>query len=201
MHKIFILLTLFFILPLSAALITGVSVASYSSQIASPYFRPAYATIDESGLGVNGTHTTAPENYMWLSAYGELAPRIVYDLGGSYVLDSLRVWNYNEANQYLNRGAKNVEILVSTNNVNFTSLANVVFNKAPGVSNADFSQTISLVTQPIRYIKLDIKNNYGDAGYTGLSEIQFYGSVPELSTRILLVLGLIASYFIKKIPQ
>ena len=203
MQKYFILfLTVLFILPLSAALITGVQVASYSSQIASPYFRPAYATIDGAGFDlVNGYHTTAPENYMWLSILGDLAPKIVYDLGNYYNLESIRVWNYNEVNQWLNRGAKNVDILVSANNINFTSMGSYVFNKAPGLGNVDFSQSISLVAQQVRYIKLDIKSNYGDANYTGLSEILFYGSVPEPSTEILFCLSLLLSIFSLRIRK
>lgn len=198
MQKYFIFfLAMLFILPLSAALITGVQVASYSSQIASPYFRPAYATIDGSGLdAINGYHTTAPDGYMWLSAYGDLAPKIVYDLGTYYNLENIRVWNYNEINPWLNRSAKNVDILVSQDNINFTNMGSFIFNKAPALGNIDFSQIFSVAVSHIRYIKLDIKSNYGDTGYTGLSEIQFYGaSIPEPSTWILLLVSLWLSLF------
>lgn len=195
--KKYILLCILLQSVLYAAQITTVEIENYTSQIASPYFRPAYACIDGSGLGANGTHTTAPENYMWLSAYGDLAPKITFDLGSIQFLESVRIWNYNEIAPWINRSVKNMNILVSTDNVTYTLAKSIVLAIAPASSIVDFSETIFLQSANVRYVKFDIQSNYGDGGYSGLSEVQFYG-VPELSTGLYLVMSLLGAALWRK---
>jgi len=187
-----------------------------SSELIENFDRDADYTLDESGLTpttINGTltHSTGPNGEMWLNTDNgccggvsntgpndnDSDPEIVFDVGSTQYIEALQVWNYNESGDYRWRGANDVEILISTDNVNFTSLGTTNFAVAPGVSGFDYSQFFVLNSNT-RYVKLDIASNHGAPdSFIGLSEVKFFAGqplvavIPEPSTFLIWALGLI----------
>lgn len=195
--------------PVQAAVITGVTIEGFSSQLAGGFNRLAVHTVDGSGFEPNGpgTHTTSPNNTMWLSNGTFTTPNdpigafpnsyIEFNLGDNYVLESFTVWNYNEAtSQLFTRGANLVNISVASEvGGTFTSLGNFNFNIAPGANNVDFGQSIDLssfaAAEDVRLVRFDILSNHGgDNNFVGLSEVRFFGTVvPEPSSATLIGLS------------
>ena len=182
-----------------AALITGVTIENYSSQLLSGVFsRQAIHTIDGSGLSA-GQHTNFPDAYMWLTNGTFRTPQdplpgpyITFDLEGNCDLDSLHVWNHNEAlsvGTFVNRGVNLVRISVASSEGGpFTPLpgpvsGNFTFAQAPGTTTYA-GETIDLTAYPAadntRLVRFDIISNHGgDYQFAGLSEVQFFGAATQ----------------------
>lgn len=195
--------------PAIPMLITGVTIEDFSSQLTQGAFdRLAEDTINGSGL-VAGAHNVVA-NDMW-EVQGEIGPanghdtppwHITYDLEENVTLDSIHVWNFNEAGSLATAGAKDVEILVSsTDNVgDLVSLGNFVFDIAPGAAgylgfDVDLSGVPSSALDDVRLVRFNILTNHGQgASLVGLSEVQFFKStanpIPEPATATLAMLGL-----------
>lgn len=194
-----------------ADIITGVT-AINSSNLAN---RGAINTVNGSGLSVGGDADLATPDQthgnvavsggvgsMWLTTLNDADPFITFDLGTEYVVDSFRVWNYNDVqgtNNFTNRGVQNLNILTSTtgNPTPTDSLGAFTFNKANGTTT-ESGQFIQFAPVTARYIKFDVNSNFGvDAGttannYFGISEVRFNGTVapvPEPSTYAMMFLG------------
>ena len=171
--------------------------------------RGASRILDGSGLGCTsddfgcalagasgGAHSSNPDGTSWsIAGIGyacgfaddDPSPWVIFDLGGVYDLERIRVWNYNERGGYSKRGVKDLEILVSADNAQFTSLGPFALARAPEAENADFSQHLSLgdKAQRVRYVQFLILSNHNGADYknrkpgpdwsmVGLSEVKFY---------------------------
>ncbi len=211
--------------PARASLITGVTIHDVSSEfVYSVTDRGAVHIVDGSGLDVNGpgTHTVTPDGNMWCNngvgqpwypLPDDTDPYIVFDLGAQHALSSFRVWNYNEGTSIpvTYRGVKDVEILVSADDVTYNSMGIYTLVESPWTDTVDFSQTVPLIANDVRYVMFDILSNHdgaiyptdgpggseggheGGIGYAmvGLSEIQF-SVIPEPGTLALAACGLIA---------
>lgn len=209
------------IAPANAAVITGVGIESVSSQLGEFSFQGAFERgaihiVDGSGFDeLTGTHTNIPDSgggagpapaAMWLSngVFGTpnnpLPAFVVFDLGGNYDLDSLKVWNYNEAfasPTLVQRGANSVDISVaSAPGGPFTALGNFNFTIAPGTTDVDFGQVIDLssftAANNAQLVRFDILTNHGgDNSFAGLSEVRFSGAVvPEPASAGFIALAL-----------
>ncbi|MBI3879746.1 MAG: PEP-CTERM sorting domain-containing protein [Verrucomicrobia bacterium] len=196
------------------------TVQGVSSQfIVGPTDRAAAHAVDGSGLDTNSPpgHTSQPNGFMWLNTGdgsfgggadpdppGQLAD-ITFNLGGASFVDSFRVWNYNELNNFNDRSIQTLTISTAASASGpFTPLINAsnstttfTFAQAPGTSGYT-GQLFTFSTPFIAaFVRFDIKSNYDaagtDHGFVGLAEIQFYGSaVPEPSVWVLLGTGLLA---------
>jgi hypothetical protein len=167
----------------------------------SGFDRRAVHLVDGTGLFADG-HTAGEEGVHWLSgnANNDPDPELVFDLGAIRGVQSMRIWNYNEA-AHAHRGVKDFEVLVSADGVSYDSLGMFSLLPAPGTDGVDFSQRFAIDTGAIQFIKFDILSNHnnamypnnpfgdGDNGYVGLSEVRFY--VPEPSGLALSTLGLL----------
>ena len=141
--------------------------------------------IDGAGLS-GGLHD---DNYpnMWMNNGGPTA-MLLFNLGSMYSLDSASIWNYNADCCGLNRGTQSLNILVSTDDVNFVSVGS--FSGIPEGTGAPIAaDTLSLSGAIAQWVEFDITSNYGGA-YTGLSAVQFSGDpagAPEPSSGLLLL--------------
>lgn len=196
----------------SAATVVGVTIDSFSSESGT---RSAVNVVNGSGFSaITGTHSNLPDGTMWMNngALDPLPTFITFDLGASYDLNSLQVWNYNEnynaegvpsgshPGTHTRSGARSVDISVaSTLGGSFTSLGNFTFNEASGSAVSNFSQLIDLsgfsAADTARLVRLDILSNWssGDASptpWTGLSEVRFdAAAAPEPARGMLCLLG------------
>lgn len=134
---------------------------------------------------------------MWLShgtfaTPNDLNPEITFDLHTRHNLESIQVWNYNEAAR-TSRGIKNLRICVSDDGVAYVALPGVyTFNRSPGGATTDISQTILLPAGTVaRYVKFDVEtvggvsNHGGDYSFVGLSEVRFRGKPATGERRLL----------------
>ncbi|MGM0838425.1 MAG: discoidin domain-containing protein [Bacillota bacterium] len=92
--------------------------------------------------GITETHDTKPER-MWLASSGnEEPPSLTVDLGGTYPLQAMEIWNYNE-NGKESRGIKNVQIFHSLDGENWTELKGMgyPYELAEGTGSVDLQAT------------------------------------------------------------
>ncbi len=151
---------------------------------------PPIHTVDGSGLSNTGTVGNNPGTTMWLSN-GETSPTITWDLGISYSLSGLQLWNYNEipggGNNpfYPARGIQTADVLVSSNPsfTNAINLGTMTFNEATGQTTYAGSSYNLPSSATGRYVRFTSTTNFsnmpniGNIGpYTGLSEIRFQGT-------------------------
>jgi hypothetical protein len=124
---------------------------------------------------------------MWMNNGGSTAT-LVFNLGAIYSLDSTSIWNYNADCCGLNRGTQSLNILVSTDDVNFALVGS--FSGIPEGTGAPIAaDVLSLSGATAQWVEFDITSNYG-APYTGLSAVQFSAGpagAPEPSSGLLLL--------------
>ena len=123
---------------------------------------------------------------------------IEWDLGATYLLDNIHVWNFNAG--VPNRSINQVDIYVSTNAApgdpegagaaNWSLFAeDATLPVATGLADYVGFDLESLASVPeisnlaARFVRFEVDSNFGEVR-VGLSEIQFFGSaavVPEPS--------------------
>lgn len=180
-----------FALPLTAAeVIQGVT-ATASSQWSTD--QAAGNLVNNSGILTAGStpvsqtptayDITAVHTYHQsaLSQWHDTGPAdttnaITFDLGGTFEMDGIHIWNGNQWSPTLNltaRGVQQFDVLVSTDGTNFTEvLSNQLLTKSPGNQYIP-SQSFSLAgNSGVTHVRLHIDSNFGDA-YRGLSEVMF----------------------------
>ncbi|HZW07320.1 MAG TPA: DVUA0089 family protein [Phycisphaerales bacterium] len=157
----------------------GLTGANVTSNAPIPAAWPAHGT---SGCN-NMWHTTCIGQDNSTCEGGptaDLAPFIVFDLGAAWDLTGFRLWNHNQVApggaSETNRGIRNMEVSVSEDGVNFSSA--VPFTdvaQAPG-STAYTGDSYGLVATGVRYVRLQVTQNWGSTAVTGMSEIRFTGN-------------------------
>jgi hypothetical protein len=148
---------------------------------------PIDSLVNGSGLA-GGQHDTNCMN-MWLSN-AVVSPTVRFDLGASYTLTGMHVWNYNQvygASSYAERGVNNVDVWVSaTGNGTPTSKPSewtriaddLKLSQASGLATDTGKDYALTASQAARYVFFDNINNFGDS-YTGLSEVRFVGKTAD----------------------
>lgn len=184
-----------------AVTITPVSAASNNEFNGSV---PAANTINSSGL-VAGQHSASVGDN-WLTAnLGNIsggtwpanldAVVISWDLGTSYDLTSLHLWNHNEVGN-THRGVASAMVDVSefSNFSSSTTISLASILQAPGV--ATYIGTDYSLVATGRYVRFRNMTKFTHPGtgdtnqYLGISEIRFEGTlVPEPSSVLLLGIG------------
>lgn len=176
-------------------------------------------TVIEANNGFNsvsGEHASGTQQ-SWRSNNGETLGDqwIQWDLGASYQLDSIQVWNYNDSSRYA-AGIRQVDIYVSNaaapgdpegaGSGNWTLWAETaILDPGPGsagYTGFDLETAVgsSLPSSDIRFIRFEVDSTFrsdlinlgggtGDGeNVAGLAQIEFY-QVPEPSSLALLGLG------------
>lgn len=192
--------------------ITTVSVFDFSSEF--PVFgRVANNTVNGSGI-VGDLHQATDGPGMWHTEFGDFVPgsnnfaHITFDLGASYDIDEIKIWNYGETHGggtgFTRRGVSNLRISTASTDVSptFTTVGDFTLSRAPVFRNSAGeylfgSESLSVAAQNIRLVRFDILGSHWnrDDDVVGLSEVAFNGNitaVPEPSAFVLLGLGTLA---------
>jgi hypothetical protein len=136
-------------------------------------------TIDASGLSGNDTHSSTMQD-MWLTSMTDTTePWIAYDLGQSFKLDRVHVWNHNSQTEgVLGYGIKEARIETSLDGQTWTVLKTVTLEQARGTSSHRGS-AVSLDSVIAQQVRITGLSNFSLLGLkqVGLSEVRFY-SIP-----------------------
>ena len=169
--------------------------------------RPIERTIDGSGLSGGGdiltqTHnvTGDPTNTLYWIGAGTSNIQLDFDLGGTFDVDSMHLWNYVPTNGTTNRGLGSVDILFSTDGgTNYGGLVNVGFAQAAISTPAPPETQTFAAVSGVTDIRL-IADNSGSGTHTAFMEIRFGGgdAVPEPTTFVLAALGLLGLLGIRR---
>ncbi len=177
-----------------AALITDVTVSTNMSS--------TYGSIDNiiNGPGLpgnvpalTGTHAFPTASNTWTSGYE--TGYVIFDLHGSYNVSGISIWPFNGNNQVC---VKDIQMLSSTNGSSYTTIPGspTVLPQGPWAQPVN-PIYYSFATIQATHIRFNILSNYGYVSpsgwhYSGLSEVQLDGAVPEPASSVLLVLGSLA---------
>jgi len=131
-------------------------------------------TIDGSGL-TGDLHSTK-ETDMWLSAKTGPQPTwIQYAFDKVYSLDTMLVWNSNQAlESVVGYGAKDVTVEYSVDGTTWTKLGDMEFADAPGDPTCAADTKVTFGGVAAKFVKLTINSNWGGVlPQYGLSEVRF----------------------------
>ena len=176
----------------SGPLITNTSVKAFSSEFGG---RPAAHAVSGDGLpgdvpALFGVHSASAGD-QWLNDLSTPLAFIVVDLGDNYVLDTIHVWNYNEAGATY--GMKDVAISVSST-TDTNDLVALTTDGSGGTDdgaggflfpqgfnnnyygfNVDLSSlTVSSLLDNVRLVEIRNTTTYTGNG-AGLAEVHFGG--------------------------
>ena len=158
---------------------------------------PAYLT-DGSGLSSYDTgaiHDAAGPTNSWAGT--SLTGTITFNLGGTYDLDGMAVWNFNSVNTY---GVQDVTVRTSLDGISYSAIAGAPTSFAIGSSfMAEVAETFSFSTTA-SYIQFEVASSYGGSS-SSLSEVMFTGtaaSTPEPATYALFGAGLAVLAFFRR---
>jgi hypothetical protein len=175
---------------------------------------PPVRTIDGSGLS-GGVHANTVGT-SWLTPNGNDPSDdwIEWDLGASYTLNSIQVWNVNnngnatfsteDVDIYFSNAASpgDPEGAGSANWIHYTG-SEVTLPQAPASNNTGFDLATvagsALPASAVRFVRFELNSGYhGTNTYTGIAEIQFDGTaIPEPSSLALIGLGGLA-FFLRR---
>ncbi len=126
-------------------------------------------SVPGSGVYVHTSNVFAAGNCMW---NGATDAALGFDLGKTYRVSGIYLWNYNEGNGYNRRSVRDVEIASSTDNQNFQTLGKFTFAMASGKDD-DSGQAVPFAA-PVtaRYFRWNILSNYGGDN-SGIAEVRF----------------------------
>lgn len=165
--------------------ITTVEIADISAEFAG---RDGSDIISGSGLNINGpgTHSNHYADMWWVGPNaGPVEEQfVIFDLGGVYALDTIRIWNFNElytghptfGDSNGQRGIKEMEILVSVDGETYTNLGTFALDPAWDSDTVDFSQDVTLEVEA-RFVQFDVLSNHSEVDPSvGLAEVRFFGT-------------------------
>lgn len=179
----------------SADRITGVTA---TSNMGAGFGTSLINTVNGNGLSslsLTAPHAATVPTNSWVSSAGILTGQITFNFGGLNSVDSFSFWNQNGGGPGLNgiTGIRNVQVLFSTNGVDFTPLSGgpSVFAQVPGTLNLP-PQIFSFTAVNATHFRFNVLSNYGDLFNTGFAEVAFNNAsaIPEPTTMLLLGTGL-----------
>lgn len=136
-------------------------------------------------IATNPMH--AAGNAHWLSAFGGLTGNFDFDLGGTFTVESLALWNIGNGKISGVRGFA----LLADDNAAFSSPTSLgTFEADPGLSGPP-AEVFTFTPTEAAYMRLVITSNGGSEEFTGFGEAAFEVAVtPEPAALLLLGVGL-----------
>ncbi|MHC4325598.1 MAG: discoidin domain-containing protein, partial [Planctomycetota bacterium] len=136
-------------------------------------------TVNGSGLDETGLlHGNIGDGAMWLSSPGADQPTwIEYDLGRTYKLHEMWVWNANESLETMvGIGFKEVLIEYSDDGIEFITFGTThEFTQGPGEPDYEHNTTIDMEGIAARYVRLTANSNWFNIlEQYSLSEVRFF---------------------------
>ncbi len=134
-------------------------------------------TVDGSGLGEDGQHSTADADMWQGDATGGGPVWLQYEFDGVYKLEEMKVWNYNSSFEgFLGFGAKNVTIEYSTDGTDWAVLGDYEWTQAPGRATYTSDILVDFGGVPAGYVRININANFNGGAIPryGMSEVQFF---------------------------
>ncbi|CAN5747130.1 hypothetical protein BH20ACI3_BH20ACI3_17490 [soil metagenome] len=203
-HGVFVLVVLFLLTFTPTVLADRITVVTATTNMGSDFGTNLQNTVNGVGLSLlslMATHAgTIPTN-SWVSSAGVLTGQITFNLGGLFSVDSFSFWNQNGGGPGLagSTGIQNVQVLLSTNGIDFTPLPGgaSAFARVTGAANLP-PQIFSFTAVNATHFRFNVLSNYGDIFNTGFAEVGFNGSpvssapIPEPTTMLLLGTSLAA---------
>lgn len=192
--------------------IAGVSIASVSGEaVGAPWDLRAIHLVDGSGLTGDLHGTCYDQNTCWQNGFGGLVPAtIVFDLGATYDLASMHVWNGYWGNFQSGRGAHEVDVSTSSDLSLWIDQGTFNFPEAP-TTVTDYAgfDVPDLAWAGARYVRFQINSNWGggDCGSCiTMSEVQFFqaagqGEAPEPATVVLAAGALACLWWRRRVPS
>lgn len=182
-----------------ADFIPGVTATATSTYPSAPDLAPVSlcnnaGMTDQRGPVGDPTAKSIPSGPFWHTEIDVLTATVTFDLGASYNLDEMRIWNLNQLN-HAERCVKHATIMYSTDGTNYVELVDT--NGAEdgnytipqiAVENAqnDYSLAIDLTGITASYVSITALDAHGSGDFldpancVGLSEVRFYGeAVPS----------------------
>ena len=130
---------------------------------------------DDNGTGVLGdggdAHSNA-EGVYWSTADDTFPAHITYDLGGSYDVNTMRIWNANQP-PWHNEGIASMEVFAGATPATMTSRGVFAVAQASGLATYT-GEEHAVSFAAVRYIKFDILSDHG-GGVHSLAEVRFEG--------------------------
>lgn len=146
--------------------------ASIYNPVSSKITKEQYRLVNGVGLSnprsKKAFHNNNPED-MYLA---DKAGYIVFDLKGTYPIEAMNIYNYNEPSN-TKQGLKDVTISTAVEYGKWEKLTDASLKEADGSSKLSAADSIAFNNKEARFIRLDMKSNYGGDKY-GLSAVRFY---------------------------
>lgn len=101
---------------------------------------------------------------------------IMYDLGNSYVMHEMTLWNIN-AYQKTNMGAQEIVVDYSTNGEDWTELGYYTMSEGSASSFYQGEQALNFNGVSARYVLITLLSNYGDTNCSGLAEVRINATI------------------------
>ena len=176
------------------------TIQSFSSENAWSLDRKAVYCVDGAGVNVaTGEHTSVSNGNVWHGWLNEdttpFAEEIVFNLGGTFDLGKVHVWNGQAAWDTADHsmGVKNLTISTSADNLSYSAPVAYVFNEVTE-SDTDTGEDYPLVASGVQYVKFSMTTCYrtlaSQQGAPMLAEVRFQ-VIPEPATLSLLATGLL----------
>lgn len=127
-------------------------------------------TFPGSGVFVHTNDVSSDGNCMW---NGDPNSQLVFDLGKTYRVNGVYVWNYNEGGGWNSRSVKDMTVLASLDGKQFRPIGTFTLAEASGQDDEPGQAIAFPVAVSGRYFKFQILSNYRGGENSGLAEVRF----------------------------
>lgn len=122
-----------------------------------------------NGSGLTGNLHAQSDEFNAFASFDDL-PTFNFNLGGSYSLDSISIWNHFNFS-ISDRSTQDLDILTSTDNVTYTSLGTFTLSQPSTLTISPDVFNFAPVTAS--FVRFNVLSIYTLGGRSGLSEVVF----------------------------